>query len=111
MESIVEDGSAYSRVNQIHYSLLLLASYPLTGVGIRNFVHAKILLLGLDPSENSTRHVAHNAYLNIGAEIGLPGLAVFLAVIVTSIVQSYRNERLFRIARTADSALFYSISR
>ena len=110
-ETIVEDGSAYSRVSQIQYSLLLLASYPLTGVGIRNFVPAKILLLGLDPSENSTRHVAHNAYLNIGAETGLPGLAVFLAVIVLSIVQSYRNERFFRAAQSADSALFWRISR
>lgn len=111
MEAIVEDGSAYSRVRQIHYSLRLLASYPLTGVGIRNFVPAKILLLGLDPSEHYTQHVAHNAYLNIGAEIGLPGLAVFLAVIVVSMVQSYRSERSFRTAQTADSALFCSISR
>jgi len=61
-------------------SLKMTEDYPLTGVGVGNFyrtnVHYKDNSLGRWDSENT-----HNYYLQVLAELGVPGLLLFLALL------------------------------
>ena len=95
-ETIQADAPAYDRLQQILFAIQLISLRPITGVGLDSFVRAKIDLLGLDPASTITQHVPHNAYLGIGAEIGLPAMLAFILLIAISIAQSYSSEALFK---------------
>jgi O-antigen ligase len=71
--------------------LKMLATYPLTGVGIScfNTAHA-------DFSGTNINISPHNSFLQIAAELGIPGLLLFLAIIFTSIFAARRVRRLTR---------------
>jgi len=95
-ESAMEDGAVRGRALQIGYAIDLMALRPLTGVGMDAFVSAKVQLLHMDPDDEVTKHVPHNAYLGIGAEIGAPAMIAFLLLIGVSILQCYSSEWSFR---------------
>jgi O-antigen ligase len=70
---------------------------PLTGLGIENFGRAE----GTISNRAEAREVdqslpgikwsaAHNSYLQAGAEMGVPGLALFCTLIFGSVVQCFR---------------------
>ena len=104
-EIIKEEG----RFKQIQYAIELIRFYPLTGVGIGNFIQAKSDLLGMNPEEKLTYHVAHNAYLEVGAEIGILGMMVFILLIVISIIDSYSTEKYLKDREGL--CFFYEISK
>ncbi|OFW63496.1 MAG: hypothetical protein A2Z35_06575 [Actinobacteria bacterium RBG_19FT_COMBO_36_27] len=114
METIEADRSALSRVLQNRQSIELIKRYPITGVGLGNFVQAKIYILKLIPVTEGelkglVRYSAHNSYLGMGAETGVIGLLIFLLIIITSIWYCYSSERYFK---TRDELLlFYKISQ
>jgi O-antigen ligase len=75
---------------------------PGHGVGAGNFNVSSIHYLLVEPGavERSdfivdTPAVAHNVYLEILAELGIPGLAMFLLVVVASIAASVRAANAF----------------
>ena len=105
-EAIRAEGGAYGRLMQAQYALQLMALRPFTGVGLGNFVHAKITLLGLDPQSGLTQHVEHSAYLAIGAEIGVLGMLILLAILGVSVLQTYRSQRIL-----SSSPELYVLSR
>jgi len=74
--------------------LKMIAAYPLTGVGIScfNIAHA-------DFSGTNINISPHNSFLQIAAELGIPGLLLFLVIIFTSIVAARRMRRLTREGR------------
>jgi O-antigen ligase len=94
-EAIMAEGSARNRVYQMKYAWEIMMLRPLTGVGLGNFSKAKIHFLDLDPRWKVTRHVAHNSYLELGAEIGILGMILFLYLVYRSIKDCYKNERRF----------------
>ena len=91
-----EDDSGHDRLLQMRYAAQLMSRFPLTGVGPGNFVRAKKVDLGLDPDTKATNHVAHNAYLGLGVEIGIIGMILFIAALGISIRHCYASERFFR---------------
>ncbi len=56
----------------------MFRSNPLLGVGLGNF---KPLVAQYEDASPRVRSLAHNSYLEIGAELGLPSLLVFLAIL------------------------------
>jgi O-antigen ligase len=80
-DDLEEEVSAGTRVAQQGYTLELMRLRPLTGVGPGNFVPAKRELLNADPSEKATGYVAHNAYLGLGAQLGIPALLAWIAAL------------------------------
>lgn len=75
---------------------------PGHGVGAGNFNVSSIHYLLVEPGavERSdfivdTPAVAHNVYLEILAELGVPGLAMFLAVVIASIATAVRAASAF----------------
>ena len=56
----------------------MIQAHPWAGVGIGNF---KPMMLQYREKGSTVDTIAHNTYLEIAAELGLPGLAVYLAVL------------------------------
>ncbi len=68
-------------------SLRSIAKHPLLGVGIGNFP----VVLGQDITLAKAGSSAHNLYLQIGAELGIPALLVALAFFFLILKKIYRN--------------------
>lgn len=69
--------------------LRMIGSNPLTGVGLGNF---KPVMASYDDLQ--TDKIAHNTYLQLGAELGLPVLASFLLVVLMCFRSLKRSERM-----------------
>ena len=71
-----EDASAQGRLKAWAVCLKIAADKPLTGVGVRNIM----LVYGQygDPAETK---VAHNAYLQLVADCGVPAMLIFLGLL------------------------------
>lgn len=77
----------------IHY----MVTHPVTGVGIANFPTAELLIGSEIKREQGiySRHMftAHNSLVQIGAELGIPGLLAYIAVVFTAFVGLWRIRR------------------
>jgi putative inorganic carbon (HCO3(-)) transporter len=72
--------------------LNMIRSHPLAGVGLGRF---KAVSLAYAPPGTTTpelKHIAHNTYLEMAAEIGVPGLLAFVAILFFT----YRSAGLIR---------------
>lgn len=78
----LDTGSISSRQDLLLRSLLVAARNPLVGIGMGNF-------------HNVSEHeqVSHNAYTQVGAEMGLPAMLVYILLIVTPLKRLRRIER------------------
>jgi O-antigen ligase len=96
------DQSVQSRLEQFEYSLRAFASSPVIGVGFLGFSH----WLSSQPGMPDEEHVIHNAYLRLGAEQGLVGLGLYLAILGGAWMQLTRTWRVARLRRRlSDPAL------
>jgi probable O-glycosylation ligase (exosortase A-associated) len=84
-----QDHSALGRLNSWRVSWRVFQDYPLFGVGPNNL---ETVFYQYTP-RRVRFHVAHNSYLELLAECGLPALLLFLAMLAASFV---RLERLRR---------------
>ncbi len=77
-----KDESLRIRFELWKRALKMVQDYPLTGVGLGNFyktnVHYKNISMDQWDAEN-----AHNYYLQLLAELGIPGLLLFLAILLS----------------------------
>lgn len=69
--------------------LKMIATHPLTGVGINCFPIAHA-----DYSGTKINISPHNSFLQIAAELGIPGFLLFVVIICTSIFAARRVRRL-----------------
>lgn len=81
------DGSARGRLNAWEAAWGVIQDYPVLGVGPNNF---QVVFRLYSPDPGRFR-VAHNAYLQIASESGLPALLLFLAAIGATL---WRLQRL-----------------
>jgi len=72
-----ETGSAQARRDGSLGALRFVLTHPVLGAGIGSDV------LALNEQVGSTWHAVHNAYLQYGVDLGLPGLGLFLALFAT----------------------------
>lgn len=70
-------------------ALRMIGDSPLVGVGPLNFKSLSTLYTGLDEG-----NIAHNSFLEIAAEFGLPALAVFVLLLVVTFRALGRAARL-----------------
>lgn len=81
--------SAQHRKNLARAGLDMFWSHPLTGVGPGNFKEALAR-----SGESAELYVAHNTYVSVMAEMGLPGILLFTGVIVATFISLERARRL-----------------
>jgi O-antigen ligase len=77
----IDTASVESRTVAWDGGLRMIAAHPLFGVGLGNF---KPLVTQYEKSDIKVQSIAHNTYIEVGAELGLPALLVFLALLVSS---------------------------
>jgi O-antigen ligase/polysaccharide polymerase Wzy-like membrane protein len=85
-----------------------MVAHPIFGVGADNFATAEGTLSPLADAAARGRgakwSVAHNTYVQVGAELGVPGLVVFLAMIGTALA-ALRRARPAALAQALTAAL------
>lgn len=89
------DASAQQRLRMWKLSLEIVRDHPFVGVGIRNilFVHDRYV----DVPGGEDKLVAHNSYLQIATDAGVPALLLFLSLFVISWWRLWRTRRILRI--------------
>jgi O-antigen ligase len=83
-----QNWAVLERVAHWQAALDMIAAHPLRGVGAGNYpaVYQQYMVPGwLDPLGH-----AHNYYLNIAAETGIPGLLIYLTIPIVAIVHTVR---------------------
>ncbi len=93
-----DDASSRGRLVAWENALRMIGDRPVTGVGYRNFVFVYHFYT-VDKSEQ--RRVAHNSYLQVAAESGLPAFFVFMAIIAYTL---YRLRAVRRMVRGSPGA-------
>jgi O-antigen ligase len=86
--SIGDQQSADTHVALMHGGVRMILAHPLLGVGLDNF---RFHIAEFVTSEESGRmdvvkRIAHNSYVEIGAEAGLPGLLLFLGMLLSCLL-------------------------
>lgn len=93
--------AANDRLELWSAGLRMIESHPITGIGLGNF-EAEVPSY-LAPGEHID-FIAHNTYIQMAAEMGLPGLALFLAILLFTLGSLNRTRRL---AQEANATLVY----
>jgi O-antigen ligase len=73
-------GSTEARKQLLIDSLVITATHPFLGVGPGNFQVAQNEM-AVARGERSLWHLTHNTYTQLSSEMGLPGLAIYLAML------------------------------
>jgi len=91
------------RVRIWQSGIRMVEDHPIFGVGPANF---KLVLARYSRGAMATEQLnAHNAYVVVAAETGLPGLALFLGILATGAISVHRVVRSARAAGREDLAL------
>ncbi|MCC6531371.1 MAG: O-antigen ligase family protein [Burkholderiales bacterium] len=74
-------GTVQGRLNLWDGAVRMLADHPIVGVGAGNYSRA-----AADYLRRKTRLPAHNSILHVGAEMGLPGALLYVALFVGAVL-------------------------
>lgn len=91
-----DNGSIEARMTTLKHGLAILLEHPVVGVGLGNFRIAEGERHGFVGKWNE----AHNAFIQIGAEIGWAGLVIYVALALAALANARVAAR-----RSADPAL------
>ena len=80
-------GSAQERWRDMGVATEFLFEHPVVGAGLGQD------LLALNQVRGPTWRSVHNAYLNYGVDLGLPGLGLFLALLISTLHAVWKVER------------------
>ena len=83
-------GSAQGRLSDLSVSLDVIARNPMTGVGLGQDI------LALNEERGPTWRSVHNVYLEYAVDLGLPGLVLFVMLLVASFRSAQRVRRRVR---------------
>jgi O-antigen ligase len=95
LSAVDAEGSAEQRYEIWKVARTVAAENPVLGVGLDayKFAHGQTVLRGGFGVTARGNRDAHNTYLTVLAETGVPGLAIFVAIIVTTFTFCERVRR------------------
>lgn len=76
-----DEQAVYNRRITWKAGLRMVAAHPILGVGLGSFKGVVLHYEGKDPRVAS---IAHNTYIEIAAELGIPGLLAYTALLIAS---------------------------
>lgn len=79
-------GSNAGRIQTARFALSYFRQHPFAGVGFGNYPY--FASGGAINSQTATLTTAHNTYLELGVELGVPGLVVYLAILFLALTRS-----------------------
>jgi putative inorganic carbon (HCO3(-)) transporter len=89
MESLVERGEIW------HRALSILHDFPLTGAGLGTFPRLPYELVPAPgPDHTAVAQHAHNVFLQVALDLGLPGLVAYLALVGIALWIGWRAARM-----------------
>jgi len=103
----------YGRIATWKRGVGYILRHPLTGVGFNNFSVAEGFRL-MAMNRAGTHHTAHNAYIQVFAELGIPGGVIFLLILFDATRRAFRlwrqgmPEYLASLGAWATNGLFLS---
>lgn len=77
-----DQEAAQERIVAWKAGLKMIEAHPFTGVGLGNF--KPLIMQYEEPGDMPVDTLAHNTYIEIAAEMGIPGLLLFLAIFYVS---------------------------
>lgn len=77
------DSSTNARLVAWGAAFKMIGTYPVLGVGMRNFQSRFLEFSGIPETDGVKTYVAHNSYLQIWAESGTLAFAVYMALLVS----------------------------
>ncbi|MFH1860442.1 MAG: O-antigen ligase family protein, partial [bacterium] len=92
-----DKGSAMKRIYLWQAGIEMMKDYPITGVGLQNF---KLTFPEYNPYLRT--QVTHNTYIQFGSESGIPGLGLYLLLLI------FHFKTTFDIRRRVDKNSFIS---
>jgi O-antigen ligase len=97
IEGQAETGAEVStraRVELARAGIRMMEAHPVFGIGLGQFksveFHHNPLLISLEPNP----HIAHNTYVQLGAEGGIPTLALYLAILAVTLATCRTSQKL-----------------
>lgn len=94
MRDVDPEGSAAERLRILQTGFTILGDHPMTGTGLKTYARTNLLY-----APDLGRKDAHNTYMAVAVETGIPGLVLFLGMLVAA----FRGEgtsRQRRVPRT-----------
>jgi len=77
------------------WAIQALGEHPIAGVGLGGYeawCRAHVISQGIDPASRNYHAHAHNALLQVGATLGIPGLLIGIAFVVLMLVGSFDRQ-------------------
>ena len=99
----VEDSAIRGRLSELRSAVMMVGAHPLLGVGTGNYeIHYPqyARVIGLDARREE--RAAHSLYLEVAAENGMLGLAVFGSMLASALAGVQRTRKAFRAAGEID---------
>jgi putative inorganic carbon (HCO3(-)) transporter len=76
------------------HTVYLLQDFPLTGVGLGHFRDVFQILYPMSLDVGNMMPHAHNIFLQVGADLGIPGLVLWLSVLLSGLAAGWQVYRM-----------------
>jgi putative inorganic carbon (HCO3(-)) transporter len=90
-------GGADARLEIWSRALFMIHDFAFTGIGMGSFKHVTDALYPFSPPLPDIPH-AHNLFLQVAVDLGLPGLIAWLAVLALTTIAAWQVYRCGRVA-------------
>ncbi len=93
-----DDDSAVARTDDLKRSILITVTHPIFGVGMDNYI-----------LYSNTNKATHNAYTQVGAEMGVVALLIYVCFLVSPLKALRRLEQANRAARKRPIVFYLAV--
>jgi putative inorganic carbon (HCO3(-)) transporter len=76
------------------HTIYMLQDFSLTGVGLGHYSDAFQIFYPMSLDPTSTMPHAHNIFLQVGADLGIPGLVIWLSVLLAGLAAGWQVYRV-----------------